>query len=159
MGNGSRNLHHRDVIRASIGALPAADTSRAHMSQTSDVIKDCIRGHLNGAFSIGPLQILRGLVIEDISDKNALLAVTDWACHPAVVTVDTIGQIGCQLFQRVGGSFGFREHIIPKFFALVYQGFYDLFAAGRLFGSRQPELSDQVFASRRLSQNQETVRG
>jgi hypothetical protein len=61
------------------------------MSQTGDVIENRIRGHLNSAFSFGPLQILGGFMIKHISDKNALLAVTDRACYPAVVTIDALG--------------------------------------------------------------------
>ena len=72
-------------------------------------------------------------MIEHISDKDTLLTVTDRACHPAVVTVDALGQIGCKLFNVSGGFAGLLKHLIPIGRALGKEGIDCLFSAFRFF--------------------------
>ena len=109
-GNGPKDLHDRNIIRAGIRALTAADTCRTHMGQPGQMEKQRVRGHFDDALSFGPLQILRWVVIEDVRAKDTFFAVADRACHPAVVAVDAIGKVCRQLFDTVDMLPCFFEH-------------------------------------------------
>jgi hypothetical protein len=66
-------------------------------------------------------------VIEYIGDENALTAVAHRAGHPAVVTIDAVGQIPAKFCQRVGGFGRGGEHAISGGLVLFQALFYNRF--------------------------------
>ena len=63
------------------------------MGHACDVIEDRIRRHLDDTLTTGPSQVLDRLVVKDVCDKDAFLAVADGTGHSAVIAVNTIGKI------------------------------------------------------------------
>ena len=82
------------------------------MSQPGEVVEYGVRRHLEDAFASSPAEVLGGLVVKDIGDKDAFLAVANGTGDPAVVTIDAGAEIAHELVQIVGCFSGFNKHFI-----------------------------------------------
>ena len=103
------------------------------MSQPGNVKKKGIRGHFDDPFAIGPSQILGRVMVKDIGDKYAFLAIADRTGYPTVVAIDTSCKIVRHFFQTIGGLTRFGKHVIPVLRAPLNQQ-TDGIPAGSRFG-------------------------